>query len=775
MQKLVSAVSRYLLSNPGHAHPLKTSYSRNHTAPLSATAILCVVLPTFLSMELPTIGNDSNKRFRPALQSSIWNLLRTCLGRCDDSPNFSGSSRDGGDGGGRGSSLLSRENKSTDSSADVPTDQLLRRRSAHCVRILVEHERERLKRGPAEKGGKKNNNMGTREDVECADAWMKYVLVFEMLEMEIELHLVDQVWPTLRELAARVDNDADSESSEKTLNRLPELVWEDIASILKRVLLSEAPTLRKLGLYRLLKGDAGIHPNVPQRGSEEDTDHIDREVFMNKPKSKWKIKKETGDLTNIESAPLSVVSVPFVMDVVIVAYDSILQTKVGTNMQIDQDGTLKSESITPMLSDFLSNYAITLAVTDGNDSQRLADYVKEVFGSNLIKGAKARSLVTFFHAVANALESITAASLPSPALEQDTVKETIRAMLAQFSSGGAPQTLQDALKCDLALALQHTKPWEKPDVNLVLQVLALYSPEERNDKQTSVQQNARIALNAWLQKLGNGKWVEAVAQACSSAFVMGDLVAFGGCDWLSGVNTGERETGMALSTLASLKGNASEILWPAIFKGLQTSPSNDHTSASFCKANRSMILLEFGCREKVLSGMGNGDLVADKNQSLLPPPPNVESILHNAVTFIMSQLTLVVASMVCVKGESTASGANRSSEANALSTLVASLIDQIAVLHQSYPSSVAIPLVGNTTLNKAVESMANGTSNMIESQILLYAALSCGAEFVNHESLQMINTCQTMLDGDFTNLISGSKARKDTKQALRSVFQYAKW
>lgn len=128
---------------------------------------------------------ENDKRCRPALQSSVWTILRNCLGRCDDSPNFSGASRDGGESGGRGSSLLSRE-KTDCGSSDVPTDQLLRRRSAHCVRILVEHEREILKR---ERVGKKakNNNASSREDIECADAWMKYVLVFEMLEMEIEL------------------------------------------------------------------------------------------------------------------------------------------------------------------------------------------------------------------------------------------------------------------------------------------------------------------------------------------------------------------------------------------------------------------------------------------------------------------------------------------------------------------------------------------------------------------------------------------------------------
>lgn len=580
------------------------------------------------------------------------------------------------------------------------------------------------------------------------------------------------MWPTMRELASRVVCDAQDKASDETLTHLPALVWEDIASVLKRVLLSEAPTLRKLGLYRLLRGDAGI--DVVETCEDAPNQNDDDKVFMNKPKSKWKIKKDTGDQANTHSAPLSVMSVSFVIDVVVVSYDSILQTKVGTNMQIDEDGTLRAESITPLLSDFLSNYAIALAKR--NDSRRLDEYVNEVFGSSLIKCAKARSLVTFFHAAASALESIAAASLPSPELRQVTVQDTIRSMLAEFSSGGAPQSLQDALKCDLALALQYSTPWEKPDVTLVLQILALYPPEDSSNRNTSVQKSAREALASWLQKLGNGSWVQNVAPAISSAFLLGHFMPFEGIDWLAGVNAVERDTGMAICTLAALKGNATEILWPAIFKALQSTPQIDPKSTSFCKANRALILLEFGCREQALSGMGNGDLVADKNESLLPPPPNVDSLLHNAIGFVMSQLTQVSTELVSAKAGSTASGANRSSEANSVSMLVASLIDQPSVLHQSFPSSVSIPLVVSDTLEKASGLISTEISNVIESQILLFAALSCGAEFEASGALvQSMKTCQTILDIDFSSVINGLNVRKDTKQALRSIFQYAKW
>lgn len=731
---------------------------------MSATAILCVVLPTFISIELPVSAtNRDNLRCRPALQSCVWELLRSCLGRCDE-PNFTGCSREYS---GRGTSLLARENKPTSSddsgsSNIMPTDQILRRRSAHCLRILVEYDRQMLKR----------NNLGSKHKGNI-DAWMKYVLVFEMLEMEIELHLVEQVWSTVKELSSRVI----AQCATKQGETLPQLIWEDIASILKRVLLSEAPTLRKLGLYRLLSGDAGIDVSAytASVGEDDMAGNSESHVFMNKPKTRWKIKKVTGDQA-IQSLPLSLVSVPFVLDVIIVSYDSIIGTKVGTNMQIEVDGNLRTESIIPMLSDFLSNYTIALARDGMKNSHRLSSYVNAVFGPSLIKGAKPRSLITIFSSLAHALESSASLCLQSPGLEQNTIRLTVRALLAEFSSGGAPQSLQDALKHNLAIALQYTTPWINPDVRLILQVLALYPPEESSGSNISVSQKSRRALTSWLQRLGNGSWAENAALACCSAFVAGDLMPFVEFEWLTGVNTAERELGMALCTLSSLKGNASEVLWPAISKGLQTTPHSDSSSPSFSRANRAMILLEFGCRENVLSGMGNGDILADKSQSLLPPPPAVEGILYNAASFVEAQLALISSALISVNQCSEgSSGANRSSGANSASTLLCQLIGQLSVLHLGFPSSVSMQLVMNHTMQKALKSTTATGTNVIESQILLYAALSCGAKSPEDTSSQIIQTCHTILCLDFLTVVHGLNARKDTKQALRSIFQYTKW
>ena len=118
--------------------------------------------------------------------------------------------------------------------------------------MLVEHERVMLIQTTNESGACSKN----------VDDWMKYVLCFEMLEMEFELHLVDQVWRTVREISSGIGGGTPSTSPNVAetggSSYLPSITFGDVSSLLNRVLLAEAPTMRKLGLYRLLSGDAGV-------------------------------------------------------------------------------------------------------------------------------------------------------------------------------------------------------------------------------------------------------------------------------------------------------------------------------------------------------------------------------------------------------------------------------------------------------------------------------------------------------------------------------------
>ena len=763
-------------------------------APMAASSMLCILLPTFRKMELPSGTTDnSSSACRPIFQPSIWALIRNCLARTGDSDT----------GGGRGTSLLARggDDSNEDGFGDssmgqynvASMDQLLRRRSAHALRLLVEYEREQLLRaggggGGGRKGKKKKGKGGESNDDTAqkqqhddqrrqVDLWMKYILCFEMLEMEIELHLVEQVWETVKEMASEAVAKTDS-----SVTQLPRLAWDDIGSLLCRVLLSEAPTMRKLGLYRFLSGMAGVDVTVPPAKPSQDAtaskDDEDAKVFMKQKAGKGKIKNKSGAaLASIEAAPLSVVSVAFVLDVVIRSYDSLVGTKIGGNLQVDEDGVQQSVSIAELVDNFLQSYTIVIASSEEGSAQ-VSEFMNTIFGPELLQTKKTKTLLLVYNSVASALEKNNACSLFH--MEAENVQATVRAIRAMFASGGAPKAMQDRLMLDLALVLKNSMPWEKVDSSLVLQVLALYPPTEEvsteeGKEEEGSQSLARDAIGKWLNGLGGGKWATNAASACASAFVLGQLLPFGEIDIMSGVNTAEREIGMAICIMCSLSGDGSELLWPAVYKGLQSAPA---TASS--KANRSMILLEFGCKEGILSGMGNGDLVVDSNQYMMPPPPGIENAVFNAVQYILSQLNSMSTKLFETHdGSGASSGSIRSSTTSRTSSFVAILIGQLQVLHLSFPSSGALSQAMDKMLEECVNSLHNNpadesSAHDVKNLTLTFAALSCGANFAGNDIMvnRLTSTCHTIL-GLELSIPAGIK--KEAKQACRSIFQYAKW
>jgi hypothetical protein len=769
--------------------------------PMTVTALLCILLPTFREMELPStrvvVSSDMRtiKYCRPIFQPCVWQLIRDCLGRCGGSGSMTEANAVDGGGatsGGRGLSLLSRSNNNDDG---VVVDQLLRRRSAHALRLMLEYERDRLikckndtrskakkdKRGQSQQ---KNGDIGDGASLlRTVDMWTKYVICFEMLEMEIELHLVEQVWATIKEITSEVAVIDDAglgfgyNTTEGSTVHLPRLQWEDIGSLLSRVLLSDAPTMRKLGLYRFLSGHTGVDVAAVLTVSDAD-----------KP---GKLKKNVGVQKNVDSAPLSVVSVDFVLDVVLRAYDSIVGTKVGINMNIDEGGQQERVSMSDLLSVFLSNYTVTLAKEIENEtigSARLSEFVNRVFGSELIQIHKARSLVLYYRSVASALDTIVSSGNKLLNTVPENILANIRSMRTIFSSGGAPKSMQDGLKLDFALMLKSSIPWKTVDASAVLKVFALYPPPEVSTDEpiecpSSV---SRDALRAWLLGLGDGKWAQNASPACASAFVSGQLLPFVDTGTMSGISSAERETGMSICTLCALSGNGSESLWPAVFKGLKIVSTTDSTTPGFCMASRSMILLEYGCKEGVLSGMGNGDLLLDSSKEfMMPPPPQIESLLGNAVKFIMSQLTSMSTNLFQIHASETSGGSTRSSSSNSANQYVAVLIGQLRVLHLSFPSSVSLSQAVNDMLSDCVHQLTdiesaqtnNSTSeistHVVKLLTLSYAALSCGASFTGDSKLsRLISTCQTILN---VELSTPPGIKNDAKQAARSIFQYSKW
>ena len=257
---------------------------------------------------------------------------------------------------------------------------------------------------------------------------------------------------------------------------------------------------------------------------------------------------------------------------------------------------------------------------------------------------------------------------------------------------------------------------------------------------------------------------------------MGQLLPFSG-EWdpASGTTESERLTGGAIVLLCSLAAaagdlSASSLLWPAVHKGLSVVPLGD----PWPNANRTcraLILLENGCRLGILSGMGNGDMVIDpRKEQMMPPPPNIEALLSNAVDFLLQHIDALTS------GKIVAAGA-RSADTNRVSSTFARLISQTQMLHDAYPSSLAVTIAANKMLKVSIDRLTQGQLNaivVVRNTALAYGALSCAADpavVAGDEGLAgILELCRLILNLNFVGDVDGSN-----EQTSRSVFQYAKW
>jgi hypothetical protein len=184
------------------------------------------------------------------------------------------------------------------------------------------------------------------------------VTCFEALEMETESHLVDQVWDTVAEICVG------AVSLQNEPEELPPITWEWISAMLARVLLSDTPVLRKLGLYRFLSGHAGIA--------------IDN-----------KIRHATK-----QKAPLSLVSTDFVLNMIIPSYDMLGQS-VGTNMQFQVNRKVQVHDITPLLESFLGAYVQVL------DESGRFEFLRCLLGTSVLCDVRLKTTVMIFEVVAS--------------------------------------------------------------------------------------------------------------------------------------------------------------------------------------------------------------------------------------------------------------------------------------------------------------------------------------------------------------------------------------
>ena len=726
---------------------------------LTITSVLCTILPSLLEGKK---GTEQQQQQPLQHQAVLWHQIihpSLCRG-------------------------MNRELRSGFPHDEISIEQTLRRRGLYLLGRLVLH---------AESNNKNEKSKRNNYSSSPTKMWKKYLTCFETLEMEIEQHLIDQVWDSVADLcvAAAVATTTNtttitnetSTTTTTTTTMMPPMTWDWIRPMLSRVFLAEAPTLRKLGLYRFLHGSAGIQVD----SSDDDDDDAkskkadkDAKMLMLRPgKKRHMIKANKKGRRN--RAPLGLVSVDFVLQAILPSYDT-LGPSIGTNIQFEDNGKVRSEDISQQSVVFLRAYVQAIR----EEPDRLKEFFGDILSSTVVGKLRIKTAVLVYRTVADGLmQNPNPLQLP---LDEAMVLAGAQALQSLFASASVVVTHREALLDAFATMLLFAKTTTL-EPKTILKVLALYPIDHKvldlNDSKNS---KTFESLKKWLGNLGpTPNWASTVGASFASAFVQGD---FAPAKWepMSGVTAGHRSTGGAVVLLCALAGGtqaASSLLWPAIHKGLRSTPPSAALGwINADKASSALILLEFGCRLQILSGVGNGDLVVDgATQQMMRPPPNIETLLSNAVAFSMNHIGALTAlerrpdtdepSPSCgVK----ASGSTRSGNANQVSSLFATLISQFKVLKESFPSSMVMPEAADEMFRQGVQLLPNasGDTRVVSSSALVYAALSCGANpLLKLEGKSGLDVCRTLLNLEFGGHFDG--VSKTDEQTARSVYHYARW
>ena len=642
-------------------------------APMIATGILCSSVRGLNA----TIGLSRN--------AALWEFVKTTLQRMGDGDGQQGAMKTGG--------AFSSTGLAADADAGA-VDQILRRRAIHILGLLVESE---------EKG--KGGGSSSAENRELIVCWKKFVMCYEALELENELHLVEQVWPTTTELCAACSRGAAAAAMATTAaapdtsdSCFPPIAWEWIGSLFARILQSDSPTLKKLALYRFLIGDAGVSASAKkidlvaeaeaaaQAAAEEAKE---REEAKKQPKQRGRVKAGKkgagkkkkasgggkGKKAAAEPSRLSIVSPSFIVTVLLPSFDSLFAS-VGTNIHINDNGKVVADELIPRLQQFLVDYINTLRE---DEPKLLGEFLKGILSRDFICARRHRPLMQIYEAIADAA-SKDESKLP---LARATTEEAALALKETFATGGTLHKVRESILCSFACILANSQAagTDQAHPPLVLTILDLYqSPitsigheDDKSDvgvekKDTNYYRELSAKhLLAWLAGIdgsGTGEWAASAGAACASAYVAGQLLppqeTRAGSSRLY-VGKIDREMGASIVKLCALAGgasqskSASEMLWPAINKGLSQAspflPNNSLKGESTpvpmpfkikSSIARAIVLLDHGCLERVLNGMGHGDLVIGNNGQMLPPPSEIESLLATCVGVILTQIRLIV-------------------------------------------------------------------------------------------------------------------------------------
>lgn len=576
-----------------------------------------------------------------------------------------------------------------------------------------------------------------------SDVWKKYCICVETMEMETEQHLVDQIWDTVDELIELVEETPSKECGV--------LTWKWMSLLFSRVLSTDQTTIRKLGLYRLLKvpSEQEVAAASQKRTGKKKTHHVQ---------------------TRASSLRRSLLNMPpeFVLKILLPSFNS-LRNSVGYNMHLETSSRkVEKDDIIPLMTSWLYSYVGHLEGTEAEV------FWAGIWSWSLVKKLHIKNVVVIYKTLSEKLSS-SDIIIPADNEALQSLEETIH---SQFSDGACVLAYQKDLLFAMATMLSHSKaPNDKTRgwaPMTLLKLLSLFSADyfsldEENWKFEDEQ--LLVELGTWVSSLAQD--AATVGAAVAAAFVQGDLVAYDVYwDPTIGATASDRDLAWAIAvlcTLATKKSNSpttGQLLWPAVNKGLAsaTGVTLVGNQGMACKVTRALLLLEYGCRLREISGMGHGDLIADRStQQLMPPPPAIEKVLSSGVDFILYHMRTLLSAETLYEPDEPI-------KPKRVLTTYIGLISQIRVLHQSYPSSNTISNAVEDLFKSALETLEKGADSDMQRTMLaalIYASVSSG---VDPGPDKHIPVCRLLL-----TLQLSADAAGDWTYISRAVMQYAKW
>jgi hypothetical protein len=763
MESLWKFLSSILINHPDlvHTHELKTikEDTVKHTcrnwsfiANSIVTSVLCVCVGTPVWAHTPLPNPDTNSPSPLPLneQGILWDFLLFCLNKNPDDSDGKGVTNTTRVG------LASRDKKTPTETLKTEDDneethsfinQLTRRRALYILRLFIDSSR--IRGGP--------------EFI----TWTKYVTTFEALEMETEIHLVDQTWPTLIELCSICSVEKNTNSRVATgMPSLPPFTWPWMEALLSRVLLSESPTIRKFALFRLLSGNTGI--DIPQDHMKESQTATNQtrnsSVFMAKPQKKCNVKEKShGRNTERNLAPIAILSPSFVLSVIIRSFNS-LGSSAGTCVNYESDGKIKTDDLKRYIGPFITHYI-----------QGLQSYppILKLFFIGLLSNQyihqdhiRTINLVLVLRGVSDVWSGKQGhVAIP---MEMETLDDAVTSFRHVLLNNSTLASQRVSILRSFAAILSHSSLTNNPKLDpfLLLRIFSLFSSVKLDSVNPEEIDTCRCLL-VWLEQMGID-WVVQTTATCAESYVSGKLL-------LENNSSREREFGLAITSLCSLAGqlsplvSAAALLWPAIDAGLHNNQTTPRT--------RALILLESGCYH---------------HGSLLPTPPNVDDLLSSCASFLIEQIKdissfreddknfLIRNSSLNVISPQDADAIRedfdekvapvRSSACREIvDKRLAGLIRVCSVLSRSFPSHASSSISKN--LHECVNNLRN--SPMKDEELVInfsvcFAYLSLGELHV--EARILLQICYNILESDLYMADSSRRSK-----IMRSIFHYAKW